>query len=153
MRFLDRVLAPLLAPVTALLFTAVAQADPTIHLAWDDCGASGTTTKAFACDSNVGGELFVLSFVPPAGIDHFFAFEAKLQVMTSDGATTSIPDWWQLVNCRNGSLLVDQDFQGGSYACADPWLGQALGAATFSATNGRISAVATLPSSTTASAS
>ena len=126
-----------------LLLPALAHGDPAVHLAWDDCGANGVAMKSFACGSNLGSEILVLSFVPPAGIDHFQAIEAKLQVMGANPG--ALPDWWQLGGCRNGALLGGVDFTAGPFNCADPWLGQGAGAASFSTTNNQISALAALP--------
>jgi len=151
-RRLNRFLAPIFgslrgvvlpSAMAILLLPALALADPSVHLAWDDCGASGVATKTFACGGNAGSEVLVVSFVPPAGIDHFQGIETKLQLMGASPAT--LLDWWQLSSCRSGALIADVDFTAGPFGCADPWLGQGAGGASFSSLNGQINAIAALP--------
>ena len=125
-----------LALAAALLGSASAHADPVVHLAWDDCGTS-VATKSFACGSNAGAQVLVISFVPPAGIDHFNGIESKLQVMGPSPGT--LPDWWQFAGCRNTALGINQNFLSGPSTCADPWNGQAAGGAAFNASTGVIS--------------
>ena len=134
-----------LAAFVALGFSPVpGRADPVVHLAWDDCGSAGLVTRTFACNTNVGVEPLVLSFVPPAGITAFSAVEAILQVVWTGWGNVPLPAWWELrTGCRAGSLSGPVSFP---ETCANPWLdGGAGGVSMSSSTPGRIMAVTALP--------
>ena len=100
------------------------------HLDWSDCGASGTTLRTFACDTNSGSERMVVSFVPPDGITAFYAIEARLQLMPVDGGQ---PAWWQLATggCRTGALSASFSFASLS-GCEDPFEFAGVGGASAS---------------------
>lgn len=123
----------------------LAGATPVVHLAWDDCGVAGTQTKTFSCGTNSGAQVLVLSFIPPEGITAFDALETSIQLL---GQTYGpVPDYWQLATsgCRNLTPLIDQNFVGGPFHCADPWLGIAAGGAIFDAPTQRLKAIAAIP--------
>jgi hypothetical protein len=96
-------------------------AEPVAHLAWDDCGASGRLTRSFACNTNVGAEQLVVSFVPPT-VAAFTGIEARIRLWTP---AASLPSWWMLSTggCRAGSLRASP-FAAGPSACTSPWTSQ-----------------------------
>ncbi len=104
----------------------VGEAAGGLNLSWDDCGAAGTATKSFACNTN-GQTAFTLigSFVPPPGVTRLIGMTADL--MLSAG---TLPDWWKhgVDQCRGSTgLTVSSDFRTGPATCADPWKGRAGG--------------------------
>ena len=114
----------------ALLALSVAPARAAgINLGWDDCpgGATYSATKTFACDTNTGINILVVSFVAPAGVEAMSANEIVIDFMTA-GAT--IPDWWKFRTglCRPASLRLNVDFTAGPFTCYDYWQGGAVGA-------------------------
>jgi hypothetical protein len=115
------VTALLLAPSIPGLSPAPAAAAPVAHLAWDDCGASGHLTRSFACDTNVGAEQLVVSFVPPA-VAAFTGIEARIRFWPP---AASLPAWWALSTggCRAGSLRASP-FAAGPSSCTSPWTSQ-----------------------------
>jgi hypothetical protein len=118
-----------------LALTATVASAAGVNLSWDNCGAAGTPSKSFACNTNTGSAVFVASVSAPAGIGLWTSFETEIQVQ-SNGAW---PAWWALRNqtgqtgqCRAGALSVSQDFTGGPYAgvCGDTFLNQGAGGIT-----------------------
>ena len=108
------------APVFALLALspAAGEAEPVARLAWNDCGAAGVVTRAFACNTNAGGEQLVVSFVPPDA-PAFTGMEARLRFWPPAG---SLPPWWAMSagGCRSGSLRA-APFPPASSPCTNPW--------------------------------
>lgn len=109
---------PLLALVNLGFSPASGGAQPVAHLAWDDCGAAGRLTRTFACDTNVGSEQLVVSFVPPA-VAAFTGIEVGIRFWPP---AASLPSWWALSagGCRATSLR-SSPFAPGFSACPDPW--------------------------------
>lgn len=142
MRFLLAILAAILA-VAAFPSPARGQA---INLSWDDCGANGAALRAFACDTNLGLNTLVGSFVPGAFVDSMTAMQAVIDVQVQE---PNLPDWWGLGAgfCRPASLLSSFDFTSGPFSCADYWQGGALGGgrATPAFNRLRIEVAAALP--------
>jgi len=127
----------LFAAAFAALSVAPARAAPSVHLEWGDCGASGTSLRTFACDTNVGAEQLVVSFVPPGGVTEFSGLEVRLQLMPVDQPQ---PPWWQLATggCRAGALSSTFNFAPLA-TCADPYdFGGAGGAIASAVTPGEI---------------
>jgi hypothetical protein len=119
-----------------LALTATGASAAGVNLSWNNCGAAGTSDKAFACDSNTASAVFVASVFAPATIGLWTSFETEIIVVSSG---TTFPDWWRLRNqtgqngqCRNGALSVSQDFTGAPYAgsCDDVFLNQGAGGIT-----------------------
>ena len=118
----------LLLSVTLMLLGAGYAGAAGINLGWDDCpgGATYSSTRTFACDSDAGTNVLVGSYVAPAGIEKLSANEFALDVQ----AAGSVPDWWGLRNglCRQTSLTSDYNFGEGPSTCYDYWQGDAIGA-------------------------
>ena len=142
MKLLLAILAAILA-VAAMPSPARGQA---INLSWDDCGANGAALRAFACDTNLGVNTLVGSFVPGAFVDSMTAMQAVIDVQVQG---LNLPDWWGLRAgfCRPASLLSSFDFTSGPLHCSDYWQGGAVGAAraTPAGNRLRIEVVAALP--------
>lgn len=121
MRRLPGILAPVVLAALAFPWLAPARAgaEPVAHLSWNDCGASGVVTRAFACNTNSGAEELIVSFVPPEGVETFTGIDARIRVWPP---TPSLPPWWALGTggCRSASLRV-QAFAPGTSACPTPW--------------------------------
>lgn len=113
---LRRVLAA--GATLALAVTAAHAGTAAVHLDWNDCGAGGTALRTFACDTNSGADVLVLSFVPPGGITDFNGLEAVLEATAPDGFT--VPDWWNLSACRAGGMVGSFDFSA-LPTCTDPY--------------------------------
>ena len=98
-----------------------------INLSWSDCGTHGTLLRTFACNTNVGVNSLVGSFVPGAFVDSMRAAEAAIVVETPG----PVPDWWGLRTglCRPAALIASFDFTGGPFNCHDYWQGGAAGGA------------------------
>ncbi len=95
-----------------------------INVAWNDCGAAGTSVQSFACDTNTGDPFsLVASFAPPPGLVEFLGLSATLRI-TGD----ALPDWWQFGAglCRGFNGLATS-FDGWGVACEDFWHGTAAG--------------------------
>jgi hypothetical protein len=123
----------LVAPAVLLASLTCArtlEADPLVHLAWDDCGAAGTSVKTFACNTNAGTQTLVVSFVPPTGITQFIGITVHLSLLPADGDAASLPAWWNLATggCRAGILNSSFDYSSaGPFHCANPWGSVPLG--------------------------
>src|SRR5689334_2965179 len=109
------------------LLAAPARAGVTggLDLAWDDCGAFGSVDKAFACTTNSGADVIVVSVVAPSGMDSVVDVVATLEfVSTGD----PMPPWWDMsaTGCRPTSISADF-FTEDLSSCAELWNGQALG--------------------------
>jgi hypothetical protein len=98
-----------------------------INLFWNDCsiGATATTNRNFACDTNEGWHVLVGSFDPPDGISMVNGVSAAVDVYSASCPMTS---WWQFKNpgfCRRFALSANAVVLPGQGACADQWQGQA----------------------------
>jgi hypothetical protein len=83
------------ALVAALLVASPALAGGP-NLAWDKCaGDGGQLAKVSACDSNLGSNTLVGSFVPNADIAGVTGFECVLDILLGDGISPA-PPWWDL---------------------------------------------------------
>lgn len=101
-----------------------------INLSWTDCGAAGTPTTTFLCNSNTGLNTLIGSFVPPAGIDQFLGLSGQIDITVGTNPLTPLPAWWQHggAGCRGTTgLSTSFDFTGGPFSCADFFGGQAAG--------------------------
>jgi hypothetical protein len=80
---------------------------PGINIAWDACGPAGVANKDFACASNVGVDVFVVSYVAPITMPNpLVGIEADVMVQPPGGAP--LPSWWQFQvgGCREGALTL-----------------------------------------------
>jgi hypothetical protein len=119
-----RFTAPILVALAfALLAPSIAGAQG-VNLAWNDCGAHGSSIVTFACNTNSGPAFdAIASFVPGPGVT-LTGLHAEVTVASAD----ELPSWWHHGSgqCRGTSgLLTSFDFTTGPFECADPWLGQA----------------------------
>src|SRR5262245_55026161 len=73
----------------AFWVTSTASAQEGINLSWDDCGSTGTAVKTFACDTNVGSHVLVVSFASATGLEQLDGVEAVLDLQTSG---TALPE-------------------------------------------------------------
>jgi len=94
---------------------------PGVALRWDACLADGgTANRAFACDTNSGGEVLVASFVPGRDFNGVQGFEPQVDFFSSAAA---LPAWWAFRNagaCRTISLSMDCASPAGAASCIDP---------------------------------
>jgi len=89
---------------------------------------TGQLHKTFACDTNLGINTLVASFVAPGSLTALRAAQALLSIQ-SNGAT--LPAWWGMRTgfCRSSSsLLMNANFTSGPFTCFDYWQGFAIGA-------------------------
>ena len=96
----------LLMPLIALVLAAPAWAGP--HLRWDAPFGhpDAQTNKNFACDTNAGEDVLVVSFWAPDSVADVRAYIVALDGST---ATLQVPDWWRIggtSQCRFGSSLA-----------------------------------------------
>ena len=98
----------LLALAAATLIACTALAAPTlpgINIRWDACLADGgLMNKPFACDTNTGIELAVMSVQLDAGLPSVSGMEIRVSLKSSAPA---LPAWWDFFNtgsCRQASL-------------------------------------------------
>ncbi len=105
-----------------------------INLSWDDCGAAGTDTKTWVCDTNSGAPFtLVASFVPPDNVPEFLGVASQLDFRIGISTT---PDWWRHGSglCRaTTGLATNFDFTGGPFSCTDFYSGQAAGGFAYDA--------------------
>jgi hypothetical protein len=74
-----------------------------VGLSWDGCG-SGVSIKTFACDTNVGGETVVVSFVAPLNLPKVAKAEVQMAVCFENLVSLG---WWEVQGfgvCRPGAL-------------------------------------------------
>lgn len=98
-----------------------------VRLMWTNCGAAGTTARTFACNTNSGSDVLILSFKPGNATDAVYQFETSLSIGYQDFSL--MPDWWSLApvtGCRRGALTASAGFSSAGGACEDPWAGQGL---------------------------
>ena len=119
-----------LALLCALLFvgSATAVAGPGgVNLGWNDCGGfPASLSRSFACNTNIGINTLVGSFVTPCCVTAMDANEILMNLQ-SDSATW--PAWWSMGGslCRPSSLFSNFDFTAGPFNCLDYWQGGAVG--------------------------
>jgi len=114
---------------------AAAQSEPppgSIAMRWNLCyGEGGAAARTFACNTNTGVEMLVISAFPPANLPQLNGAEV-LVTLLSPGFT--LPSWWQIGTgfCRT-STVVQGEFvpPSGPETCGDPWLNAGLGAVTY----------------------
>ena len=114
--------------ITGLLLalTASLAAAAGLNLSWNDCGAAGTQNRNFACNTNVGNNILIASFVAPTGLTEVTGNEVVIDLQTS-GAV--LAPWWEMKtgSCRAASSLASSvDFTVGPFTCYDYWQGGAV---------------------------
>ena len=97
-----------LLALAAALITSTALAAPTlpgINVRWDACLADGgLMNKPFACDTNTGTELAVMSVQLDGSLPDVSGMEIRVSLKSSASA---LPAWWDFFNtgsCRQASL-------------------------------------------------
>lgn len=125
-----RLLRTLLCATLCALLVPCARAG-TSNLRWNACwGDGGIQNRVFACDTNTGSELLVVSFIPTEAVS------AVNSVVIAVGMVfpgTSVPPWWQLRgsgSCRTGSLSLRPSPPLNAAACQDWADGNASGLVT-----------------------
>ena len=78
-----------------------------VNLSWSNCaGDAGVQNRAFACNSNLGSNLFVGSYILDADILHVNGDELVVDLAS---ASASLPDWWRFTaagTCRQAALSI-----------------------------------------------
>ena len=95
------------------------------NLSWTDCGSFGLANKAFACNSNAGSNVLVLSFDPDISPNDFVGNETTINL----ASTGALPAWWQMFNsgtCRGTAVPTINATFGAN--CADNFGGAGFGA-------------------------
>ena len=108
-----------------------------INLAWNDCpaGPAASDNRSFACNTNAGSHLLVVSFEPPPGSTTVTGMYSIIDVYSE---ACPVPDWWQFKNgstCRQNSLSVSASFAPTQTGCVDPWQGLGTGSLAAYLTN------------------
>jgi hypothetical protein len=121
-------------PVSFLALSAGGAGAAGIDLGWDDCpgGAAYSVIKTFACNTNVGVNTMVGSFVAPEGVVAMSSNEIVMDVQTGGLA---LPAWWKMATgqCRPATSVAGTfDFTGGPFTCYDYWQAGAIGALNWS---------------------
>ena len=113
--------AILLALAGALLAVGHAQAARGVNLSWSRCAGEGlgTSLRAFACDTNVGGDVLVASFELGSPLAEVSGNEVVIDLVSQDDP---LPAWWEFRNpgtCRLGSLSMNLLEDPADVVCAD----------------------------------
>jgi len=98
-----RVLAILAAGLLAGLDRADASG---LIVSWDRCGDGRVANRAFTCDTNVGTDTLVVSFLAPFNFPKLAHADIFLYVCFQG---FKLPDWWRVLGaggCRSGALTV-----------------------------------------------
>jgi len=78
---------------------------PDINIRWDNCYADGgVMNKSFACDTNSGSELMVMSVQLDSDMDRVSGVELRVSIKP---AAPALPAWWDFMtagSCRQTSL-------------------------------------------------
>jgi hypothetical protein len=120
-----------------------------LNLGWNECGGMpATLNRTFACNTNLGFNTLVGSFVTPCCVT---AMSANEVVMNLQSASPTWPSWWDLRTgmCRpGGSLFASVDFTAGPFTCLDYWEAVAVSGILMDQVAGnrsRIRIIAALP--------
>lgn len=123
-----------------------------LNLGWNDCGGlPPSLDRTFACNTNLGINTLVGSFVAPCCVT---AMSANEIVMNLQSAGVAWPAWWSMGTgqCRPTSLTSSFDFIAGPFTCLDYWQGGAVGGHLLDQIVGnraRIRAIVALPAGDT----
>jgi len=123
--------APLLAMLAVSLLASTSLAAPTlpgINIRWDDCLADGgIANKSFACDSNAGSDLIVMSVQLDRGMTDVSGMEIRISLKA---AAPALPAWWEFMKpgtCRQNSLCWVASPAVSAGSCADWGRGNEMG--------------------------
>jgi hypothetical protein len=100
-----------------------------MNLAWNDCPLGPTTSgsRTFACNTNAGNNLLVVSFTPPPEVTSIVAMYPVIDVWSE---ACPVQDWWRFKysgTCRLNALSVGTVFAPTQSGCVDPWNGAGSG--------------------------
>lgn len=112
------------AAAAALVVASSAFAQGGVNFNWQTCYGDGpvTSNRAFACASNSGSNVMVVSYLPPHDISQVSGTEVVIDLISQ---SAPLPQWWQLFtagSCRQTSLTMNVSYTGAG-GCADYWLG------------------------------
>src|SRR5262249_20837927 len=106
--------------VLALLLATSAARAGTMNLRWSACfGDGGTVNRAFACDTNLGSEQLLATFILSAPVD---SVQQLVGIVRFAFAGTTIPTWWEFGSggqCRSSSLATSVNLPAGSISGID----------------------------------
>jgi hypothetical protein len=131
-RYSVRIVSALLVAFALAGFARSSHAAGGVNLSWGDCGAFGTATKSFACDTNVGSNVLYVSAIPPVPMPQVNGMTAFIVLEINQAA---LSPWWsfQGAGCHTGGLVADYNFLAGPFNCQDLWTGQFSGGAGYTA--------------------
>lgn len=133
-------LAAILA--SGLLAFGPAHAAPGANLTWSRCYGEGvgTQNRAFACDTNAGSEVLVVSFVLPSPLAQVSGNEFVIDLISQDDP---LPTWWEFKNpgtCRQTSLSMNLFENPADVVCTDWQQGLSSGGiGSYASSQGTIS--------------
>lgn len=113
-----------------LALTATVASAAGVNLNWGACYGDGPVTgnRNFACNTNVGSNPMVASYVLPHDV---LAVSGNEIVVDLAASAPTLPAWWQLFtagNCRAGASLTGNVIYGGpGVGCTDYWAGAGAG--------------------------
>ncbi len=120
-------------PVFVFLTAVPVLAAPGLNLSWNSCYGEGTGVQnmAFACNTNLGSQRIVGSFVSDIDILRVGGVECYVDLAS---ASAALPAWWRVDRdgCRYGSLSMNLVASPDDAVCVDLWSGQALSAYVYS---------------------
>jgi len=101
----------MLVPVLAATLLAGAANASEVHLRWDNCaGEGGVQNREFACDTNVGTSVLVISAVLDADLAEVTGIELGIELAAyRQGDVRAFPAWWRFKGadaCRSTSLGI-----------------------------------------------
>ena len=117
MRWLIRMgLVAAMMSATSPVFAAAGYA-----LSWSTCHGEGTGTnnRVFACDTNVGTNVIVVSFELSADLQQVSENDVTVDVLTQQ---PTLPAWWDFKNtgtCRLNSLATNFTADANNVVCVD----------------------------------
>src|SRR5262245_19600673 len=93
---------------------------PGVNLRWDNCyDDGGVANKTFACDTNVGSERLVFSFVLSEPLANVAGVDISIEVAAT---SASLPAWWSLFdfsNCRPQGISITAALPPTAVNCSD----------------------------------
>jgi len=123
MRAIRSALFPGLVVLLAVVLMApeTAYADQGVNLTWSRCygDAGGTANRVFACDTNAGNEVLVVSFELALPLAQASGNEIVIDLISQDDP---MPLWWDFKNlgaCRMTSLALHTTLDFNSVVCTD----------------------------------
>jgi len=115
-------------PCLALALLAASAHAGGVNMRWTRCyGDGGVLNRTFACNTNIGTNLMVGSFVLDSPLSQVSANESWIDIQT---AAPTLPAWWQFKNtgsCRISSLNFSTVANPEDLVCVDWTQGMASG--------------------------